>query len=245
VRIERVKYCGESCIELSTRCTGAVGNRCKHAAALILAARRPGALVDKPRAEILAWARTLQERVAKADKARKPAPAKEGIFYICSVWMLGDGVEFSLIKSRVGPEGEPMASASVWSNYEQALLKPPSFVREEDLQVFRLLREASRRSGSYGRPELRGAEGLALLEAALATGRTYLELDDSGRITPLAAGAPRPGQLEWMPGEEGVKARVRVVPTAPLVICTEPLAYFDASRGEAGRVQMEGGAVLA
>ena len=245
VRIERREYFGESSIELSTRCTCPVGNRCKHAAALILAARRPGALVDKPRAEILAWARTLQERVAKADKARKPAPAKEGIFYICSVWMLGDGVEFSLIKSRVGPEGEPMASASVWSNYEQALLKPPSFVREEDLQVFRLLREASRRSGSYGRPELRGAEGLALLEAALATGRTYLELDDSGRITPLAAGAPRPGQLEWMPGEGGVKARVRVVPTAPLVICTEPLAYFDASRGEAGRVQMEGGAVLA
>jgi len=245
VRVERREFFGEGTIELGTRCTCPVGNRCKHAAALILAARRPGTLVDKPRAEIMAWAKTLQERVAKADKARKPAQVRESIFYICSAWQLNDGVEFSLIKSRVGSEGEPTASASVWSNYEQALLKPPSFVREEDLQVFRLLREASRRDAYYGHPALRGPEGLALLEAALATGRTYLELDDSGRIIPLAAGKPRPGSLSWVPGEGGVRARVSVEPVAQLVIRTEPLAYFDAARGEAGRVLIEGGAAIA
>ena len=56
VRIERREFFGKSSIELSTRCTCPVGHRCKHAAALILAARRPGTLVDRPRAEILAWA---------------------------------------------------------------------------------------------------------------------------------------------------------------------------------------------
>jgi hypothetical protein len=44
-------------------------------------------------------------------------------------------------------------------NYEQALLKPPSFVRDEDMQVFRLLRETTRKGGGYSRPLLHGPEG--------------------------------------------------------------------------------------
>jgi hypothetical protein len=71
-------------------------------------------------------------------------------------------------------------------------------VREEDMQVFRLLR-ATARKGGYGRPLVRGAEGLALLEAALLTGRTYLALDDSGHVTRLAGGPARAGRLDWQP----------------------------------------------
>ncbi|HNO89003.1 MAG TPA: SWIM zinc finger family protein, partial [Rhodocyclaceae bacterium] len=37
VRIERREFFGKSSIELATRCTCPVGNRCKHAAALVLA----------------------------------------------------------------------------------------------------------------------------------------------------------------------------------------------------------------
>lgn len=61
------------------------------------------------------------------------------------------------------------------------------------MQVFRLLRETSRRGGGYGRPALRGTEGRELLEAALATGRTCVALDDSGRISPIVAGL-QPGR---------------------------------------------------
>ncbi|WP_284189607.1 SWIM zinc finger family protein, partial [Zoogloea oryzae] len=176
VRVDRKEFFGKSSIELTTRCTCPVGNRCKHAAAVILAARRPGVLVDKPRAEILNWAKTLRERVDKATAPRKTIPAKEGIFYLCSAWQSGDEAEFSLLKARLGPNGDPAGSIGEWYNYEQALLKPPSFVRDEDMQVFRQLREMSRRGGGYGRPVLRGTEGRALLEAALATGRTCLAL---------------------------------------------------------------------
>ena len=84
VRIERRDFFGQSSIEIATRCTCPVGHHCKHAAALILAARRPGALVDRPRAEILAWAKTLRERVDKAAVQRKPVAAKEAVFYLCS-----------------------------------------------------------------------------------------------------------------------------------------------------------------
>ncbi|MDD3326111.1 MAG: DEAD/DEAH box helicase [Zoogloea sp.] len=243
VRIERREFLGQSNIELFARCTCPVGNRCKHAAALILAARRAGALVEKPRAEILAWARSLQERVSKADAPRKPSTAKEAIFYLCSTWV-SDDVEFSLLKGRLGPDGELTGHAGEWSNYEQALLKPPSFVRDDDMQVFRLLR-ATARKGGYGRPLVRGAEGLALLEAALLTGRTYLALDDSGHVTRLAAGPARAGRLEWQPGAGGLKASIVAEPTASLILRTEPPAYLDAERREAGRINIAGGAAIA
>ena len=156
VRIERRDFFGQSSIEIGTRCTCPVGHHCKHAAALILAARRPGALVDRPRAEILAWAKTLRERVDKAAVQRKPVAPKEAVFYLCSAWQSGDDVEFSLLKARLGPSGAPSGTIGDWYNYEQALLKPPSFVRDEDMQVFRLLREVSRKTGGYSRPVLRG-----------------------------------------------------------------------------------------
>ena len=244
VRIERREFFGQSNIELFARCTCPVGNRCKHAAALILAARRAGTLVEKPRAEILAWARTLQERVSKTTTPRKPGAAKEAIFYLCSTWPVADGLEFSLLKGRLGPDGELTGYAAEWSNYEQALLKPPSFVRDEDMQVFRLLREATRKGGGYSRPLLHGPEGLALLEAALHTGRTYLALDDSGNIRLLAAGPARPGRLEWQPGPGGLKARIVTDPAASLVIHTEPPAYIDAEGRQAGRIAIDGGAAI-
>jgi len=245
VRIERRDFFGQSSIEIATRCTCPVGHHCKHAAALILAARRPGALVDRPRAEILAWAKTLRERVDKAAVQRKPVAAKEAVFYLCSAWQSGDDVEFSLLKARLGPSGAPSGTIGDWYNYEQALLKPPSFVRDEDMQVFRLLREVSRKTGGYSRPVLRGVEGGALLEAALATGRTCVALDDSGLVSLLKPAAARPGRLEWMPVDGGVKARLRVEPEAQLAVRTEPPMYFDVQLGEAGPIDIEGGAVLA
>ena len=241
VRLERREFFGKSSVELATRCTCPVGNRCKHAAALVLAARRPGALADnKPRAEVLAWARGLRERMDKAGKARKAAVSREGIFYLCSVLHLpaGDELEFSLLKARTGNDGELTSVAAEWTNYEQALLRPPAFVRDEDLHVFRLLREANRRTGGYGWPHLAGAAGLALLEAAMATGRCYLQTLSDGQVRALKAGAARPAALEWVPGENGVRARVAVEPPAGLVIRTEPLAYIDMAAGEAGRVQI-------
>ncbi|WP_079434634.1 DEAD/DEAH box helicase [Zoogloea sp. LCSB751] len=247
VRIERREFFGESSIELNTRCTCPVGSRCKHAAALILAARRPGKLVDKPRAEVLAWVRTLRERVDKAAKVRKASAPRDSIFYLCRIIrQLGsESLEFSLVKARTGADGELTGSASEWTNYEQALLRPPAFVRDEDLYVFRLLREANRLGGGYGWPLLEGAPGVALLEAAVATGRSYLEMDDRSHAQPLRGGALRPAVLEWVPGESGVKARLAAEPAATLVLRTEPLVYVDSNRGEVGRIQVDDAPVIA
>ena len=46
VRVERREFFGKSSIELATRCSCPVGNRCKHAAALVLAAPANGAAIQ-------------------------------------------------------------------------------------------------------------------------------------------------------------------------------------------------------
>ena len=65
----------------------------------------------------------------------------------------------------------------------------------------------------HGWPHLSGSPGLALLEAAVATGRAYLEADGGGRIS-LLHGATPPGLLEWVPGANGIQARVATRPAA-------------------------------
>ena len=157
------------------------GQPLQHAAALVLAAPRPGALADnKPRAEVLAWApRGLRERIDKAGKARKAAVSRKGSSTPCSVLHLpaGDELEFSLPRlhrqrrradqrgCRVGPQlrAGPVAPAGLRA-------------RDEDLHVFRLLREGQPSVlAAMAGPIWRGRWTGLPLEAAMATGRCYLQ----------------------------------------------------------------------
>ena len=65
VRLERREYFGERTLEIATRCSCPVGNRCKHAVGLLLAAKKQGELIERPRAEVLRWAQTLQKRLSE------------------------------------------------------------------------------------------------------------------------------------------------------------------------------------
>ena len=65
VRLERREYFGERTLEIASRCSCPVGNRCKHAVGLLLAAKQQGELIEKPRAEVLRWAKTLGARLAR------------------------------------------------------------------------------------------------------------------------------------------------------------------------------------
>ena len=81
---------------------------------------------------------------------QRRAPAKEAVFYLFRAVVHGPDIELSLAKARLGADGLISGRVAEWSNYEQALVNPPGFVREEDLAVFRLFRAASRASGHYG-----------------------------------------------------------------------------------------------
>ena len=151
VRIERREFSAGSSVRLATRCTCPVGNRCRHAAALVLAARRPGAPGGQAPCKILAWARGLREAHRQGWQGQEGG-GLGGHLYLCSVINLptGEEMEFSLLKAKVGADGGLSSLAARWSNYEQALLRPPAFVRDESQCVPSPAREANRRTGMAG-----------------------------------------------------------------------------------------------
>jgi len=185
VRLERREYFGERTLEIATRCSCPVGNRCKHAVGLLLAAKKQGELIERPRAEVLRWAQTLQKRLSEepTGASRKRAAPKESIAYLITP-RGSQPADLRLLKAkltdRAGRDSTPGADSQPWFNFEQALLKPPSFVQDNDLPVFRTLRDAIRkRATSVFVPfELRGADGLAVLRAALDTGRCFVRADE-------------------------------------------------------------------
>jgi len=244
VRLEARTFFGKRSVEIATRCSCPVGNRCKHAAALLMAARRPGTIVEKPRGEVLEWARTLGTRLARATKSgttRKQVPY--AIFYALTDVDDGEAMAFSLYKARVDPDGAFAGHGERWANYEQALLKPPSFVDEADLAVFRLLRRMQR-NNLYGYLQFEDTIGAELLEAMLATGRAYAAADESQPLRRLTRGKVRQATLEWHPGKHGVSARIRSKPGDARILPTTPLWYLDARAAEAGTVSSKEAAAL-
>ncbi len=241
VRLERREYFGERTLEIASRCSCPVGNRCKHAVGLLLAAKEQGELIERPRAEVLRWAQTLEARLAersRPDAGKRPATARDVIVYLVAT-RGALAPEFRLIRTRLNREGTFTGDGQPWFNFEQALLRPPSFVHDADLTVFRTLRDALRkRHGSPFVPfELRGAEGLAVFRCALDTGRAYVAeagADRGARL--LAPGETRPGQLEWQTEKLGVRALLACTPPADCVLPTDPPWYIDSRQGCAGEI---------
>ncbi|OYW31698.1 MAG: helicase SNF2, partial [Methyloversatilis sp. 12-65-5] len=223
VRLERREYFGERTLEVASRCSCPVGNRCKHAVGLLLAAKQQGELIEKPRAEILRWAQTLGQRLARdnsTETKKRSNPVRDAIIFLVAL-RGAQAPEFRLLKARLTRDGAFSGDGQPWFNYEQALLKPPSFVHESDLPVFRVLRDAIRKrhSSTFVPFELRGSDGLGVLRSALETGRTYvLDSCAEGTAHRLEAGEPRPGQLEWQTEKLGVRALLACTPPADTVL---------------------------
>src|SRR6185369_5064484 len=146
VRLERRDFFGDVRVEIATRCTCPVGNRCKHAVALLMAARRPGALVEKPREAVLQWAAGLRKRLAtKPGPTRRTARTpREAILYAIRCEPSAGSAELELYKARVDPGGAFSGGGAPWLNFDQALLRPSAFVDDADLTVLRLLRMVAR-----------------------------------------------------------------------------------------------------
>ncbi len=240
VRLERREYFGERTLEIASRCSCPVGNRCKHAVGLLLAAKKQGELIERPRPDVLRWAQGLQKRLAEqaSSAPRRRAAPKEEIAYLVTPRGT-QPADLRLLKARPGRDGTPGADSQPWFNFEQALLKPPAFVQDSDLPVFRTLRDAIRKRAvsAFVPFELRGAEGLAVLRAALDSGRCFVRADDShDQARALKTGEPRAGQLEWQTEKLGVRALLACTPPADWTLPTDPPWYLDVSRGQAGEI---------
>ena len=244
VKLEMREFLGQRSLDIATRCSCPVVNRCKHAAAVIMAARRRGALTDKPRPEILSWARNLRERIDEQQQRSHHRVSRDALFYVFRSAAHWPDIELQLVKARCDSDGQPSGASSEWTHYEQALLKPPGFVREEDLHILRLYRSLTRQAGVFGLPRLTGSEGFVLAEAALASGRACLR-SGRGRLLPLTLGEDRAATLEWQTREDGVGAAVLSDPPCEHVARTTPMLYFDGARNEAGRLLLGDDAVAA
>ena len=126
---------------------------------------------------------------------------------------------------------------------ENALVKPPKFVAEEDLPILRgLWLDRSRGyTGSFG---LQGTTGAAIVEKLIATGRAFASPGastmHSGAPGVLHAGSSRRGQIAWRSQPD---TRVRPVlqtepPATMMLTTTQPCWYVDPHSGEAGTVDM-------
>ncbi|MBS1154662.1 MAG: box helicase family protein [Proteobacteria bacterium] len=229
---------GEPVFFRSAHCSCPVGQFCKHAVALVLAAQKQG-ITEKPRAQVIEWTQQLAGKVAEgASKTRKPVARRESIIYIVSIPPHKNTPELMLCKALLDADGGLRGQPKEWFNYEQALLKPPSFVAEEDLPIFRQIRDIARKQVIYGPLRFRGESGQALLDAILATGRGWLGDEKTQALCALRATEARPGRLVWMPGERGISPAITTQPPAGLILPLSPAYYIDAATGEAGPVDL-------
>ncbi|MBT0962295.1 DEAD/DEAH box helicase [Denitromonas iodatirespirans] len=237
VRLDMRALFGEPSLEITATCTCPVGSRCKHAAALLLAARRPGCVSEQPRREVLDWARSLGVELARESRrGRAPQKNQVGIFYALTGGEDGAFYKLATFKAALGANGGFASRGTPWYNHEQALVKPPSFVVESDLAVFRALRRL-RRDGQYGFIRFEDAPGAELLDALLDTQRVYVAADSHHPLRALTAGKPRAVAVDWQPGKLGVAPRVRAEPGDAPVLATRPLRYLDSAMAQAGPVR--------
>jgi len=251
-RISQRELLGEVSLDLHSRCSCPVGTRCKHVVALLLAAQRPGALVEKPRAEVLEWAQQLRNRISKQRLGTKPKAAanRQMLHYTLTPGPHGSGASLRIDKVRRLADGD-IAQREPWYNIDQALLKPPAFINEEDLAVLRQIRALERstpRASDWGEVPIVGRYGSALLDALLDTGRAYLGAAQDGTPQaeiPLQKGRARNGRMSWQPTREGgLRARLDASPPALAILHTQPFRYLDAE-GRCGLLEVPEAEVVA
>ncbi|CAH2904495.1 MAG: putative helicase, superfamily II [uncultured Paraburkholderia sp.] len=231
---------------VESECTCPVGSYCKHAAALLVAglAHLPQP-ISGVRQELVTWLEGFRAaHTAPVTRSKKPATTKttHALAYVIANSYRG-GPEIFLYKARVGTDGRIRAFDDPWDNVENALVKPPKFVVEEDLPILRGL--WLDRSGKYaGSFRLQGTTGATVLERLIATGRAFVSPMaspmHSGEPCALHAGSSRHGKIAWHSLPD---TRVRPVlqtepPVTVLLTATQPCWYLDAQSGEAGPINL-------
>lgn len=232
---------------IENECTCPVGFECKHVAALLIAGLEhlQAQAASGVRPELVTWLEGFRATRAAANaRGKMPATAKatHALAYVIAGSHRGVP-ELFLYKARVSVDGTIRSFDDPWRNVENALVKPPKFVAEEDLPILRgLWLDRSREyGGSFG---LQGATGAAILEKLIATGRAFV----SPAANPMRAGSPcalhtgssRRGQIVWhgLP-DTRIRPVLQTEPPATFLLTgPQPCWYVDAQSGEAGTIDL-------
>ncbi len=132
-------------IEIDGYCTCPVGYNCKHVAAVLLVAMNENnpnvknVANSAVRGELTYWLNELRQHinaVAKPPKSLKASTKPlQGLPYALVWSSFDDRFEVKLFKASLDREGNIRAIGDAWSGIDKALLKPPQFIREEDLVI--------------------------------------------------------------------------------------------------------------
>ncbi len=225
-------------------CSCPVGWMCKHAAAVMLHLLDQGKAQPKVRPDVLEWLDGFRESL-QAPEAKKPgkkpgksSAARETLFYVLySAWGNGRDWSVQFIKARRDEQGLATGALTEWSNVERALIQPPKFINEEDLVILRQL-WAHRSKARYTLDfPLRGRAGEEALQYMLASGRLLAARDN---LHPLAAGEPRPAQLNWRYEQDGsVMPELKSDPAIDATLQLDDIWYLDSERLEIGLLQLD------
>ena len=168
---------------------------------------------------VLSWVEEIRRvSLAVSNKPGKVFASRNQVFFLLHWTADASGFGVTVLKGR-SPE-----SSEEWWAIDRALDKPPPFVAEEDIAIFRLL-WAERRHDSglraFGLGPKRGGE--ILLKMA-QTGRLYPAND----FSPLRLGEQRPASIDWRLDVNG-RQRPCIKPTSAgsLVVPTQPPWYVD------------------
>ncbi|TCG05382.1 helicase [Paraburkholderia steynii] len=233
-------------LRIDGQCSCPVGNRCKHVAALLIAALplQPEPAARGVRPEVIRWLNDFRTKHVSAapDNGKKPASTKASqvLAYVICESLIGKP-EVRIFKARKSADGSIRTLDEPWHNVEKALVQPPKFVTEEDLTILRGLWLG--RSRTYlSSFSLDGATGGEIVQKLIATGRAFVSPTTSTRRSALpcslSAGRSRTGRIEWRTqADASMRPALQTEPPATILITTtQPFWYLDARTGEAGIV---------
>ncbi|MBL8416076.1 MAG: DEAD/DEAH box helicase [Propionivibrio sp.] len=252
-----MKIEGQPYLVIDSDCTCKTAYSCEHAAAALLfmlqqraksaglrgSSATPSAALATVNPGLLHWVETLRRASLAAEKKPKAkAKATQAIYYLVGCSNYYQEFVLRTVKGRIDPAAPLKRNTSEWSNAERALLAPPQFTDDNDLDIFRLMLKISGKGYLGDCVSLFGKYAASLLAAALASGRCYfcpeMSAPHSGALDLLRTGPARPGEITWQ-----VNTRQQIVPhlaTQPpsrALLFLEPPWYLDPESGEAGPVE--------
>jgi superfamily II DNA or RNA helicase len=228
--------------EIKPLCSCPVGFKCKHTAAVLLSVLSlPRTNVPVVNHAVLEWIESFKSAATRKPKNKaKPVQRTERLCYVMMKSRYSGSYVIALFKGKVDAEGKFSGGLEEWFNVERALIKPPQFVTDEDLSIFRLL---WKQRDKYDGFMVMGEWGSEILSHLLATGRFSFLADvaRSGDVAlPLKQGDVRDARLDWGADEAG-----RMVPRIirsgdAVVVLPMPDAtwYVDGEAGEIGLLKL-------
>ncbi|MGH8541648.1 MAG: SWIM zinc finger family protein, partial [Stenotrophobium sp.] len=189
-----------------SECSCPVGGDCKHVIAALCEAcnrwqrgqgRAPAAAPSALPHEVQDWLAQLAgpQQTAKSAKGVE----KKQLLYIMdqSRWRPG-AIHVQLYSVRLLRDGSfSPRSMEMYHNVDGAMRQPPKFMTEDDQELLRGLYPYRGCGGEY---ELRGGDGVHVLQRLLASTRCHWQ---KAETAPLRLGVPRPGNPHWQAMEDG------------------------------------------